>query len=206
MTEPLPQLCADINTPRGIINEDVSGGFVSNRKNGLDGPVAELRVVSRGRPPIWRALDAGYAVHPDGRVRDRHRHIVHDVAIIEALLPPKRPAVPTFRLACCGIAVRGDRDTLAAAHWSDCLQDLLAEKPNPKCLRQNLDMAKRYSRDVLPRRAPRRGVMGEPHVLAHNGRTGADRRLRMLPWSAAVRIMLQQKEFSDDLSTTKRAS
>lgn len=155
---------------------------------------------------MWQPLPGsnGYAIHPDGRLRDRHRNIITDPAIIAALIPPK--SSPMVRLACCGQPVRIDQPSTAEAHWSDCLQDMLATGSPRNAPRGRLDPNRHYSRENHPRRAPRRAVLGEPLVLAHNGQSGPDRRLRTMPWSAAVRIMLQQKDFGDELSEPRRAS
>lgn len=175
MTAHYTDFCSPVNTSRGII----------------------------GRPRIWQPIPEtnGYAVHDgDGRVRDRYRHPVTDPAIIAALIPPK--SAPMVRLACCSQWVRVDQPTTAAEHWSNCISDMVANPQIPKSPRQYLDSGKVYSRDVYPRRAPRRAVLGEPMVLAHNGR-----RIRMMPWATAVRIMLQRKGSEEiELSTARYAS
>lgn len=181
--------CVGNNTPDGMIDTDVPEGFVSNRKNGLDGPVAELRVVPRGRPPFWVALDGGYAVHPDGRVRDRHRNLVKNPAIIAALVPPKTPPTTWFKLICCGILVRADRPLTAAAHWGDCISDMHNFRPNPKTYPRDLSPDAVYTRDTTERRPRRNLTAGVPWVLVHNGKTGTDRKVRTVSWSAALELL-----------------
>lgn len=173
--------CSSVNTPRGTI----------------------------GRPRIWQPIPEtnGYAVHPDGRVRDRYRRPVTDEAIIEALNPPTPVPTVWFRLACCGQPVRWDRDTLAQAHWSYCLQDMLAEDGIAKSPHVPLDWQRLYSRDPRVMRPRRHALLGKPHVLAHNGRLGMGRRIRTMPWATAVRIMLQRKGSEEiELSTARYAS
>lgn len=159
-----------------------------------------------GRPRVWEPIPDtnGYARHPDGRVRDRHRNVVIDAGLIAALVP--EPLPPMFRLACCGQPVCIDRRVEAILHYSQCMSRIVAEDEGwfvpPKV---------RVTREYQPRdptqRQPRaRGAITEPRVLVHNGKAGPDRHIRMMPWSAAVQIMLQRKGFGDELSTTRAAS
>lgn len=160
---------------------------------------------SVGRPRVWEPIPDtnGYTRHPDGRVRDRHRHPVKDLAIVAALTAEREYAAK-FVLACCGKQVRVDCPKLAVAHWSDCLSDMQSTGSPRNAPTGRLDPDRYYSRELATRRAPRRAVLDKPMVLAHNGRSDAGRRIRIMPWVTAARIMLQQKEFGDDLPETRR--
>lgn len=167
--------CADVNPPSDILDRG-------------------------GRPRIWTPIPDtnGYDRHPDGRVRDRHRHVVRDVAIVEALCPPAPVSAFFLRLACCGLSVRWDRPSLAQAHWSYCLQDMLAEDGIPKSPHVPLDWGRLYSRDPRVMRPRRHALLGMPHVLAHNGRLGSRRRIRTMPWATAIQIMSATTTFGGE--------
>lgn len=146
-----------------------------------------------GRPRVWTPIgDTGYAVHPDGRIRDKHYNIITNPAIVAALIPPKAEPTAWFRLACCGQRVRADRPSTAAEHWSDCLQDMHATGSPRNAPAGRLKPDRYYSRDVYRRRAPRHADLDEPIVLAHRGE-----RVRTMSWVMATRIIQQKDNMND---------
>lgn len=156
-------LCANVNPSRDII--DIGS--------------------KRGRPRIWQPLSGGYEQHPDGRVRDRHRHLVTNPAIIAALVLP--PGVAFLTLACCGCAVRTDRGMLATTHYSACMYRTLAADAGWRVTpAARLDPDRAYTRDITVRQPRVRSALSEPMVIASNGKRGADRRNRFMPWSTAI--------------------
>jgi len=139
----------------------------------------------RGRPRIWQPLSGGYEQHPDGRIRDRHRHLVTNAAIIATLAPD--PVAVFFRLACCGCAVRSDRAGLAIGHYAACVYRTLAADEGWRVVKSaRLDPDRSYARDVEVYQARVRSALSEPMVIASNGKYGVHRRNRLMPWSAAI--------------------
>jgi hypothetical protein len=92
-----------------------------------------------------------------------------------------------LRLACCGLKVRSDRGMLAATHYSACMYRTLAADAGWKVTpAARLDPDRAYTRDITVRQPRVRSALSEPMVIASNGKRGADRRNKLMPWSTAI--------------------
>ena len=136
----------------------------------------------RGRPSVWQPLRDGFDIHPDGRVRDRHRHIVTDPFLLDWLLGEQQSKVASeYRLA-CGHSWPADDDYGARRHWVNCLESMISESPgaSPGRVSRKRSDSGTFVRNVDPRpsRSVARVMTGDFVVILDHSQPDPFRKVR----------------------------